>query len=67
MESALRVVSHWASAASMELSNRPCNIFVDNPTEQAYETKNYIDIHKNIESYLEYMDFEDLYAGLMKG
>ena len=66
MESAMRVVADWAFATSVELTNRPCNIFVDNPTEQAYEIKNYIDIHKDVQNYLDDLEFEELLEGLMK-
>ena len=67
METALRIVSDWALLRSMELTNIPVNIFVDNPTDQAYEIKSYIDIHKDIQVYLEDLDFEELMEGLMKG
>jgi hypothetical protein len=66
MESALRVVADWAFVTSVELSNKPCNIFVDNPTEQAYEIKNYADIHKDTQAYLDHLEFEELLEGLMK-
>ena len=67
MESALRVVSDWAITTSMELTNRPCNIFIDDPTEQAYEIKKYISIHKDAQDYLNHLEFEELLEGLMKG
>tara|TARA_B110000285_G_C15120945_1_gene617120 strand:+ start:39 stop:248 length:210 start_codon:yes stop_codon:yes gene_type:complete len=66
MESALRIVSHWALGTALELTDRPCNIFIDNPTEQAYEIKSYIDIHKGVLVYLEHLEFEELLEGLMK-
>ena len=61
----MRVVSDWAIATSMDLSAMPCNIFVDNPTDQAYEIKSYLDIHKDIQVYLEDLAFEELFEGLM--
>jgi hypothetical protein len=66
METALRVVSDWALNRSMELTNIPVNIFVDNPTDQAYVIKSYIDVHKDIQVYLDDLDFEELMEGLMK-
>lgn len=66
MEAALRIVSDWTLSTSMDLMNTPCDIFVDNPTDQAYEIKNYIDIHKDTLAYLDHLEFEDLLEGLMK-
>ena len=66
MESALRIVSQWALGTALELTVRPCNICIDNPTEQAYEIKSYLDIHKDALVYLEHLEFEELLAGLMK-
>ena len=65
MESALGVVSDWATAKSIELSTRPCNVFEDDPTEQAYEIKQYIGITSDIKAYLAHLEFEELLAVLM--
>jgi hypothetical protein len=66
MESALRVVSQWAYATSVAIADRPCNILVDNPTDQAYEVKEYLAISRDVQSYLDHLEFEGLLAGLMK-
>jgi hypothetical protein len=66
MESALRVMSQWAYATSVAMADRPCNILVDNPTDQAYEAKQYLAISRDVQSYLDHLEFEDLMADLMK-
>lgn len=65
MESAMRIVSDWAVATSMDLIAMPCNILVDNPTDQAYVIKSYLAIHRDIQVYLDDLAFEELLEGLM--
>tara|TARA_B110000285_G_scaffold223513_1_gene279134 strand:+ start:5337 stop:5543 length:207 start_codon:yes stop_codon:yes gene_type:complete len=67
MDAAMRVISEWAFATAAELSNVPCDILVDNPTDQAYEIKSYHNIHESIQTYLEDLAFEELLDGLMGG
>jgi hypothetical protein len=66
MESALRIVSEWAFALTVELTNQPCNILVVNPTEQAYEIKSYHSVQNSIRIYLEDVEFDELLEGLVK-
>lgn len=64
-ESALRIVSNWAFIRVQELTNKPIDITVDNPTTQGYEIKQYLDIERKLEQYFTDLEVEELVKILM--
>jgi hypothetical protein len=67
MEAAMIVMCDWAEGKSIEMANRPCDIFKDNPTEQAYEYKSYYGIYCVVRDYLvAEREFEDLFDSMME-
>tara|TARA_B110000977_G_scaffold198714_1_gene284193 strand:+ start:158 stop:358 length:201 start_codon:yes stop_codon:yes gene_type:complete len=60
MESALRVILDWSRTKSRELTDEPFDIVVDNPTDQAYEIKNYNNISQDTQACLDRAEFQEL-------
>ena len=48
-----------------ELTNKPIDITVDNPTTQGYEIKQYLDIERKLEQYFTDLEVEELVKILM--